>query len=246
MFQGFVAFAVAISLGVSLSASPSIGHLDQSAEDTALIVTEPTSVTVLGMDELDLGETVSVEELITEAEDVGQPVDEELAEVLEEVTSDKLEELSDAGADHLADAGDATRPRMMATVYKSAIAKTASDPAYGIVSQWWDNKSIRVTVRKGTSTWGWTHVQKHNVSMTMIQKTTKFPKTRSVSGSTITYQTPAMKFTCWLATCWVEKSMDVRVVSNNTRLTDGSPKGVITAYCVGPTVCPAWVRQVAG
>lgn len=42
------------------------------------------------------------------------------------------------------------------------------------------------------------------------------------------------------------RSMDVRVVMSDARLNDGAPRGVITAYCEGPTVCPAWVREVAG
>lgn len=42
------------------------------------------------------------------------------------------------------------------------------------------------------------------------------------------------------------RSMDVRVVTSNVRLNDGAPRGVITAYREGPTVCPAWVREVAG
>ncbi|WP_270354323.1 hypothetical protein [Microbacterium testaceum] len=87
--------------------------------------------------------------------------------------------------------------------------KTAADPAYSIYSQWWDNKYIKAAVRNGTATWGWQHLQKHNVSLAMLQKTTK-------------------------------------VVVNPTRLNDGAPRGVISAHCVGPTVCPTWVRQVGG
>lgn len=80
----------------------------------------------------------------------------------------------------------------------------------------------------------------------MIKKTTMFPRTRSIEGSTIVYDTPAIKYVCWLAFCSIEKQMDVRVVYQTKKLSDKFAKGVITAYCVGTVVCPQWVRDVAG
>lgn len=44
----------------------------------------------------------------------------------------------------------------------------------------------------------------------------------------------------------IEKQMDVRVVYETRRQTDNFAKGVITAHCVGPVICPQWVRDVAG
>lgn len=40
--------------------------------------------------------------------------------------------------------------------------------------------------------------------------------------------------------------MAVKVVIENTRLGDKRHKGLISAYCVGPTVCPQWVVNAAG
>jgi hypothetical protein len=111
---------------------------------------------------------------------------------------------------------------------------------------WKDNKALTVAYRYGTATWGHLHVQKHNISLNMIKKATQFPRTRSVEGTTVVYITPAREFVCYLWGCYVTRSMDVKVVVANNRLTDGYNKGVITAYCVGPKVCPNWVRATAG
>ena len=35
--------------------------------------------------------------------------------------------------------------------------------------------------------------------------------------------------------------MAVKVVIENTRMSDGKQKGLITGYCLGVTVCPQWV-----
>ncbi|MGP9527422.1 hypothetical protein [Glutamicibacter sp. AOP5-A2-18] len=118
--------------------------------------------------------------------------------------------------------------------------------AWDVYSSWKDNKAKTTAIRWGSSTWGWRHVQKHNVSLKMIQKTTKFPKTRTVDGNRIIYTTPANKYTCWLGfACKIDKSATVLVLVANQRAGDGKHKGVITAYCTGTKVCPNWVREVA-
>jgi len=42
------------------------------------------------------------------------------------------------------------------------------------------------------------------------------------------------------------QKMAVKVVVENTRMSDNKQKGLITAYCMGVTVCPQWVVNVAG
>lgn len=124
--------------------------------------------------------------------------------------------------------------------------KVASPAAlnYGIYSKWKDNKAKTTVIRWGTPTWGWRHVQKHNVSLRMIQKTTQFPNYRTVIGNTIVYRTPATKYKCWVV-CVIEKTIMVREVVSNNRLNDGYHRGVITTYCEGVSVGPNWVREVA-
>lgn len=118
--------------------------------------------------------------------------------------------------------------------------------SYDVYSSWKDNKAKTTAIRWGTATWGWRHVQKHNVSLKMIQKTTKYPKDRySESGNRLIYRTPANKYKCWLGICKTEKTMMVFVLVNNSRLAEGKHRGVITSYCEGLKVCPNWVREVA-
>ncbi|TFD67759.1 hypothetical protein [Cryobacterium ruanii] len=91
-----------------------------------------------------------------------------------------------------------------------------------------------MAMRKGDSAWGWAHAQNHNVTdKSMIQKTAKFPKSRTAKGTTIVYETTANEYTCWALTgCKITRTATVRVVANSTVLSDGWPKGVITSYCV--------------
>lgn len=213
--------------GQSLVVDPHGGS--ESAD--AVIVAEPTSVTVMGLDDFQTGDTVPVDELIDLAQAAGQDIEPEL-----DVTAAE----SSVRATALRAAPPATAARASLPI------KAAADPAYSIYSQWWDNRNIKVAVRNGTNAWGWQHLQKHNVSLSMLKKTTQFPRNRDASNTGITYVTPANLYTCWLTWCRVDKTIDVKVVMNNTRLNDGAPRGIITAYCIGSTVCPDWVRQVAG
>ena len=230
MFLQSIGAAFAVAVMVLAPAAPSaVGDLVSADEEVT--VATPTEVTVMGLEDVEVGDTVPVTELVELAEEADQ----------------------DVRADLFADEGENFAALSVVSPGTPARAsftgpsiKLAGDPAYSIYSQWWDNKRIKAAVRNGTGTWGWQHLQKHNVSLAMLQKTTQFPRNRDVSGTTITYVTPANLFTCWLGSCRVDRTMDVRVISNNTRLSDGAPRGIITAYCVGPTVCPAWVRQVAG
>lgn len=193
---------------------------------------QPTSVTVLGLDEDQVGETIPVTELIERSEEVGQDIEDEL------LSGDESQDAASLNSPFVASA---------VSFHGAPIGiRAAADPAYSIYSQWWDNKYIKVAVRNGNSTWGWQHLQKHNVSLTMLQKTTKFPRNRYLENGSLIYVTPANQYTCWLASCRIDRTMDVKVIVNPTRLADGAPRGIITAYCVGPQVCPAWVRQVAG
>lgn len=129
--------------------------------------------------------------------------------------------------------------------------RAASNAAYRIVSTWTDNIAKSTVARAGNgTTWGLTKVQnKHHVNLNMIQKTTKFPRPtggRVTQGSAIIYVTDAIEWECWLGTCKPKRSMAVKVVVENTRMSDNKQKGLITAYCMGVTVCPQWVVNVAG
>lgn len=131
------------------------------------------------------------------------------------------------------------------------LAATAADPAYSIVSTWTDSNAKTTVARRGNgTTWGLTKVQNfHNVNLNMVKKTTKFPRPvegRYTQGNAIIYRTDAIEWECWLGVCNPKRSMIVRVVVENTRLGDGSQKGLITAYCEGVVSCPQWVVNVAG
>lgn len=56
----------------------------------------------------------------------------------------------------------------------------------------------------------------------------------------------AIEWECWIGSCKPKRSMTVKVVIENARMSDGKQKGLITAYCMGVTVCPQWVINVAG
>ncbi|KAA0962166.1 hypothetical protein [Microbacterium sp. ANT_H45B] len=129
-------------------------------------------------------------------------------------------------------------------------AAAAADPAYRIVSRWTDKIAKSTVARAGNgTTWGLTKVQnKHHVNLNMIQKTTKFPRPdggRVIQGSAIIYVTDAIEWECWLGSCTPKRTMAVKVVVENTRMSDNYQKGLITAYCMGVTVCPQWVINVA-
>lgn len=130
-------------------------------------------------------------------------------------------------------------------------ARAADDGSYTVVSTWTDNQAKQTIARRGNgTTWGWTKVQmKHAVTLGMVQKTTKFPRPgdgRKIEGNSIVYRTDAIEWECWLGVCNAKRSMTVKVVIENSRMSDGRQKGLITAYCEGTTVCPQWVRNVAG
>lgn len=223
------ALALAFTVATAPIAAPPSQAADFNPAD--VVVEDPTTVTVMGLADSEVGDTVPVVDLIEKAEEVGQDIQDELLGAGPE----------EPGAQS---GGQFALPAIARRA--SLPIKTAADPAYSIYSQWWDNKYIKVAVRNGTTSWGWQHLQKHNVSLAMLQKTTKFPRSRYMENGSQIYVTPANQYTCWLASCRIDRTMDVKVVVNPTRLNDGAPRGVISAYCLGPTVCPTWVRQVAG
>lgn len=128
-----------------------------------------------------------------------------------------------------------------------AAVAAAANPAYTRLATWKDNKAKTTTVRRGTSSFGYNHFSsKHNATINMARKTSQFPKTRTTSGSTIVYKTPANKLVCSIGLgCKITATITVREVVNNTRLSDGYQKGVITVVCEGYTLCPQWVIDVA-
>ncbi|WP_433585103.1 hypothetical protein [Microbacterium hydrocarbonoxydans] len=137
-----------------------------------------------------------------------------------------------------------------ATPTESRSLQAALDGSYTVVSSWTDNQGKPTVARRGNgTTWGLTKVQtKHNATLSMIQKTTKFPRPggRTTEGSSIVYKTDAIEWECWLGVCNPKRSMSVKVVIENARLSDGLQKGLITAYCEGVTACPQWVINVTG
>lgn len=136
---------------------------------------------------------------------------------------------------------DPTAAQAMVAVVEDDASINATSSAYGVQRTWQDNRAAWRALRLGTSSWGWTHAKRHNVSVAIIIKTTQFPRSRVTSGTQTVYLTPAREFVCSLFGCWVTQSMDVRLVHDNRILGDRWPKGVITTYCIGPSVCPPWV-----
>jgi hypothetical protein len=199
---------------------------------------EPVSVSLIGASaQGEIGERIPIEELMVVADGLGQDIRPELQ------VASPSEHIDAAQVD----------PNVQTTAFlssglrESAPIVTAATGAYTRLLVWYDNKYVQNVLRQGTSSWGWVHSRdKHAVTQTMIKKTTQFPRSRTVSGSNIYYVTPAIKYTCWLSFCSIDKQMDVRVVYETTRLSDNFAKGVITTYCVGVTVCPQWVRDVSG
>jgi hypothetical protein len=213
-------------------------------DGSEIYLPEPVEVAVMGGSLERLGEDVPIDELIEEAESLGQNI----VPAFEEAGPTGREEHS-LNWDRPGDAS--TRDFVVQTAASvetaSVVISPASTSAYTRLLVWNDNKYVQNVLRYGTSTWGWVHSRdKHGVTQSMIKKTTMFPRSRTVSGSNIYYQTPAIKYICWMASCSIDRQMDVRVVYDLARQSDNFAKGVITAYCVGPTVCPQWVRDVAG
>ncbi|MFC4244951.1 hypothetical protein ACFOYW_16370 [Gryllotalpicola reticulitermitis] len=130
------------------------------------------------------------------------------------------------------------------TATANASAKTS---AYAVINAWGDNKGKTVALRQGTSGWGWTHLKPHNVTQAMLARTTQHPAVRTSSGGeSLRYETTAHEYVCWIFGCVITKWMTVRVIVDMTGLSDGYPKGVITAYCLDKTqVCPNWVVKAA-
>ena len=133
------------------------------------------------------------------------------------------------------------RPQSEQSAIEAPLAVAAAS-AWDEVSRWNDNKGVAVVLRYGDgSSWGWIKLRdKHGITQNMLRKTTQFPRDRVAQRSAWVYTTPAILYSCWLGVCTVEKSQDVKVVNETT-----SQKGIITAYCVGLTICPKWVRDVA-
>lgn len=193
----------------------------------------PVSVTVMGEALDDLGSVVPVEELVEVAEAMDQDIEEEL----------------EAGEGGLRDSDDidleSARVGGSLSVQTSGIVRTAT--AYTRLMVWNDNKYVQNVLRQGTSTWGWAHLKaKHNATQAMIKKTTMFPRSRTIEKHNIYCETPAIKYVCWIGICSIEKQMDVRVVYDTRKQSDKFAKGVVTAHCKGPVICPQWVRDVAG
>lgn len=209
---------------------------DEQSGGSDLVVVRPTTVTVLGDLGLDVGETIAVADLVEAARELDQDIAESLP-------------MLDIAVERSAAVGLAAHPAApTAGGAAQAVLSSSTSPAYRIVSTWRDGRNARNAIRAGSSTWGWAHVQKHNVSIAMIQKTTKFPQFRTVSDTSTTYRTPANTYVCWLTVCRIDKSVMVRVVHEDRMLSDGQPRGMITTYCEisGTKVCPNWVREVAG
>lgn len=196
-------------------------------------IAEPVSVTVMGGALDDLGPVVLVEDLVEVAETMDQDIEEEL-----EAVEGDLRNSDDIDL-------DSARVGGSLSVQTAGIVRAAT--AYTRLMVWNDNKYVQNVLRQGTSTWGWAHLKaKHNATQAMIKKTTMFPRTRTVEGTSIIYVTPAIKYVCWIGFCSIEKQMNVRVVYETKKQSDNFAKGVITAHCDGPVICPQWVRDVAG
>lgn len=181
---------------------------------------EPVTVTVFGDIGVEVGEQVPVEDLISAAEGLGQDITSQLGETSE---------------------GAPSRATDLSSLSESSVVLAAQAP-WDEVNRWNDNLGVLVVLRYGNgTTWGWIKARdNHGVTQTMIRKTVQFPRDRSPQGSAIVYVTPAIEYSCWLGICTPVRSMDVRVVNatNNSQ-------GVITAYCIGVTICPQWVRDAA-
>lgn len=249
--SGLVAGAIAAVVVLSGCASPATSSAVYPTDSMTQAVSpvdlvegsaagpeEPVTVTVLGDIEMAPDGSIPVEELVQEAEALGQDV------------SDALDvDLPDEGAGVEAPTSEVESTIQAAAYSRSAPSvRLAAVNPYDQVSIWKDNQALKMALRKGNSAWGWAHAQRHSVTESMIQKTTKFPKSRTATGTTIVYETPANEYTCWAFTgCKITRTATVRVVANRSVLSDGWPKGVITSYCVDPKsrVCPAWVAIAA-
>lgn len=86
---------------------------------------------------------------------------------------------------------------------------------------------------------------KHNLSTAVAKTTTQHPRSRAVqSASAIVYRTPVHHVQCSrMGFCTVRATRTVKVIVNPSKLRDGAPKGVITAYCEGTTWCESWVKN---
>jgi hypothetical protein len=132
--------SAALALALAVATSPVAASPSHAADfdPTDVVVEDPTTVTVMGLADSSVGDTVPVVDLIEKAEEVGQDIQDELLGA----------EPEEPGAQS---GGQFAFPAIARRA--SLPIKTAADPAYSIYSQWWDNKYIKVAVRNGTATW---------------------------------------------------------------------------------------------
>lgn len=226
-----------VVLLVLSSAVPASAAVDLSSDVPHPLL--PASVSTFGDMPVEVGDVIPIEELVDDAARIGEDI---VPELEGGAVGGPLSSVRPPGP-----AASAVPTALALASARHAVRPAAADPAYRRLQTWNDNQYLQVVLRQGTSTWGWTKIQsKHRATLAMAKKTTQFPRTRTVQGGSIVYTTPAMTFTCWLGWCSIDRQMTVKTVFETTRLSDGFAKGVITTHCVGVTVCPQWVRDVAG
>lgn len=94
--------------------------------------------------------------------------------------------------------------------------------------------------------------QFHNVGLAHVRTATQYPRpgptgNYASSGTSRWYETDVLHVRCggwWIfRTCKVVETRVFKALMEFRLLDDGKPVGVITAYCVGSTLCPEWVRS---
>ncbi len=177
------ALALAFAVATAPIAAPPSQAADFNPAD--VVVEDPTTVTVMGLADSEVGDTVPVVDLIEKAEEVGQDIQDELLGAGPE----------EPGAQS---GGQFALPAIARRA--SLPIKTAADPAYSIYSQWWDNKYIKVAVRNGSLP-GAGSTCKTQREPRDAAENDEVSSQRYMENSTQIYVTPANQYTCWLASC---------------------------------------------
>lgn len=138
--------------------------------------------------------------------------------------------------------------------FENGQSSAAAYPIYQILHRWSDRYGATNIIRRGyynsaddkgfgNDKFYW----KHNLTAGAVKATTRYGTRTFVSGSKYNYHIKVWRVKCsgwgpWRK-CKVVEEKTVRVAHDFRKLTDGSPFGVVTAFCLGVVKCPDWVKN---
>lgn len=117
-----------------------------------------------------------------------------------------------------------------------------ADPDYTIIAQWDDPAGNRIRLRQH---FHFKIVWEHNVTLSTVGKIVERNHRVFEGGTTYRYWDTATKYSCGWWGCTIEDQMDIKILYDARRISDGLALGIFNGYCIHPTwrTCPDWVNQ---